>query len=70
VVEYGPVSIGDRSYICPVRSIALNSQSVPAANGAPPVPGEVRKYINDASFSDYHVFRSDSRVIPDTPPQP
>jgi VWFA-related protein len=26
VVEYGPVTIGDRSYICPVRSLALSME--------------------------------------------
>ena len=43
VVQYGPVLIGDRSFICPVRSLALSIQDASKAgtvgSGAPGVGG-------------------------------
>ena len=52
VVEYGAVELGGKSYICPLRGIALSE-------------GMQLKWLNDVAFSDYHVFRSEMRVLPD-----
>lgn len=57
VVEYGPVEIGGKNYICPLHAIAF-SQEVDRAS---PVP---RVYINDTVFTQYHLFRSEMRVLP------
>jgi hypothetical protein len=51
VVEYGPGELGGKSYICPLRGIALSQ-------------GMQQKWLNDVAFSDYHVFRSEMRVLP------
>jgi hypothetical protein len=63
-VEYAPVSIGGTPYICPVRSVAL--AKIPlrelAGTGVP-----VQTQLNDVSFTDYHLFRSESRVLTDAP---
>jgi hypothetical protein len=50
VVEYGPVELGGKSYICPLRGIA-HSQ------------GLQMKWLNDVAFKDYHLFRSEMRIL-------
>src|SRR5206468_1983129 len=36
VVEYGKIVIGDQSFICPIRSLAISEQEgPPSSNGAP-----------------------------------
>jgi hypothetical protein len=51
VVEYGPVELGGRTYVLPVRSVAL-SQDVQV------------EWLNDVIFEDYHLFRASTRVLP------
>jgi hypothetical protein len=51
VVEYGPVELGGKSYTCPLRGIALSV-------------GMQLKWLNDVAFNNYHVFRSEMRVLP------
>jgi hypothetical protein len=69
-VEYAGVPIGGRTYICPVHAAAVSTQETSAPAAAHPAQPQLRKYINDVSFTNYHVFRSDARVIPDTPGKP
>jgi len=80
VVEYGPVEIGGRSYICPRRSlaeVASYQQTPPESPDEPPNglglhsvemssggTGPLQTMLNDVSYEDYHLFRSDSRVLP------
>lgn len=89
LIEYGPVDIGGKMYVCPKRSVAISRASAPkqlksrrqskpmfpiagqppaqAVQSAPSVDnnelGPAKTYINDVSFTDYHVFRSESRII-------
>ena len=76
-VEYDSISIGGANYICPLKSVALSRSPVFAVEtwtqkGNPPV----RTQLNDVAFIDYHVFRSESRIITgdsvknDQPPAP
>lgn len=83
-VEYGAVKIGDSSYICPLRSIALSTATSMDMGAATPlesfsprggtnstfimVLGQVTA-INDAAFEDYHMFRGDMRIVPDATAQ-
>ncbi|WP_348261206.1 VWA domain-containing protein [Telmatobacter sp. DSM 110680] len=76
MVEYGPVEIGGKAYICPLRSVAIAmaySKSRPKKSEIPDpsffvssndreLP--VETMINDIAFDHYHVFRTDSRIIP------
>jgi VWFA-related protein len=71
-VEYGPVEIGGRTYICPVRSIAASraeqaqmGYSGPlAARGALAlVPHPTQMLVNDVRFDQYQVFRADARIL-------
>lgn len=62
VIEYGPVVIGNRRYLCPLRSLAFLTQDVDACSHGrrlqPPV-----MMINRTIFSNYHRFGSRSTLI-------
>jgi hypothetical protein len=67
LVEYGPVTIGGKTYICPVKSISISrSRTVRILTGP---QGEFRTFgpfatfLNDVSFGEYHVFRGESRIL-------
>jgi hypothetical protein len=69
MVEYGPVDIGGKTYICPVKSISISKyRTVKVLYG---LPGEFGTFgpfatsLNDVSFTDYHVFRSQTRIVTD-----
>jgi VWFA-related protein len=72
LVEYGPVEIGGKRYICPVRSISDTlAQTVqadpkynfPLANQIQPL----KTSLNDVSFVQYHMFRSEAQVLTGNP---
>jgi hypothetical protein len=73
-IEYGPVEIGGRTYVCPLRSVSIVrvrpvrilSNSVDAFRAY----GPYSTMLNDISFDGYHIFRSQSHVLPDIPPTP
>jgi len=76
-VEYGSISIGGTYYICPVKSVALSKTPVYAVQtGIRPGPIPVQTELNDVAFVDYHVFRSEARILTgdstgnDQPPAP
>jgi hypothetical protein len=67
-VSYGPVEIGGKMYNCPVKSVSLAYASVklvlralPAGVKAPPTP--MQTSLNDVVFGNYHLFRTESRII-------
>jgi VWFA-related protein len=71
MVEYGPVEIGGQSYICATRSVALSTAlSAYTFNArfrdlsARWTPGPQQKLLNDVAFEQYHMFRSDLRILP------
>jgi hypothetical protein len=71
LVEYGPVTIGNDTYVCPLRGVALSK--VPQAGtdgiaGLEIIPSKT--FLNDVSFTQYHVFRADARILPDYDPAP
>jgi len=63
VVEYAPVTIGDRSYICPVRGVAFSETPVPGAGAAEDSAAPIQTELNDVAFTHYRVFRSETRVV-------
>jgi hypothetical protein len=70
LVEYGPVEIGGKIYICPLHSVAI-SVSRPF-NLLEDVYGvtqgsaaQSRMQLNDTAFEHYHVFRSEARIVPE-----
>jgi hypothetical protein len=75
LIEYGAVEIGGKSYICPVRSISITTATdiVPRGSvtqGFESIPKNVETprvtAINDVVFDNYHVFRSEVRILPST----
>jgi len=78
LVDYGSVEIGGVKYICPVRSVALSQVRVVerefdgqsrsddrsrnraierSSLGSPQI------YLNEVSFTHYHLFRAESRIL-------
>lgn len=64
LVEYGPVDIGGRSYICPVHGVVMTTtherDEPPERIALFPRP----RFLNDITFSGYHVFRGETRILP------
>jgi VWFA-related protein len=74
MVEYGPVMIGGKNYIGPARSVSISRQrTVTILNEwgeSFGVDGRFETILNDVEFGQYHVFRSDSRMLPGYRPVP
>jgi hypothetical protein len=68
MIAYGPVEIGGKTYICPIRSVSIwRARSVPTLSEWDEsfrTWGPYATMLNDISFDKYHIFRSESRLIP------
>ena len=66
VVEYGPVELGGRTYICPLKGIALSlaSEAQPLLGGRQEDFPPLQTSLNDVVFEQYHLYRADSHVLP------
>ncbi len=62
VVEYGPVEIGAASYICPIKGVALSRVRNGDIGGRAAMP--FHTFVNDVTFTDYHVFRGEVHILP------
>ena len=60
LVEYGPVTVGDRTLICPVRSLAL---SAAPSSVDTTFSGVATEWLNENLFTNYHLFASTSRIL-------
>jgi hypothetical protein len=65
-VQYGPVQIDGKSYICPVNSIAI---SLVKSHARGDMSDREIQRINEVTFTNYHRFGSTSRIIPGGPAQ-
>ncbi len=63
MVRYSPVAIGGKSYICPVQGVALSEVPVNVSETAQPEPIATR--LNDITFTRYHLFRAEVKILPD-----
>lgn len=74
MIEYGPVDIGGTKYVCPVRSISMmRSRSVAETSAWDEsflTYGPYATMLNEIEFSNYRVFRSTARILPDFSPVP
>jgi hypothetical protein len=78
VIEYGPVVIGDRKFICPLRSMNLyegpTEPGLPANQLPSAIPPSLQPtatlYLNETSFTNYHRLGSEIRILTgsETPP--
>jgi hypothetical protein len=83
-VEYGQVEIGGKNYICPLHSVAIVKAytRAPDMGSEEPLypckgtrPDNIRDMpiqtmINDIAFRQYHLFRSESRILTTSDPAP
>jgi VWFA-related protein len=71
MVEYGPVQLGSRTFICPVHSIAVSSSDeVYQPTSKSPFAELVELQLNETKFSGYKRFGSDATVYTGAPPAP
>jgi hypothetical protein len=66
MVEYGPVELGGKTYMCPVKSVALSLDHViyrTAISAAAAALGAPQLRVNDVLFMQYHLFRGDVRIV-------
>src|SRR5579872_2090389 len=72
MIEYGPVEIGGKTYICPRRSVAImRARSVRVLSEWDESfrsYGPYTTMLNDITFDRYHIFRSESHVLTDPTP--
>jgi hypothetical protein len=63
MVDYGSVPLGGSSYICPVKGVAMAVMPMgdPTSDAV-----AIQTQLNDVAFTDYHLFRSESRILPAT----
>jgi len=68
LVEYGPVEIGGRTDICPLKSVSVTTAQMvqqteryaqPLAHQMQPL----KTMLNAVKFEQYHMFRADARVL-------
>jgi hypothetical protein len=78
-VEYGPVEIAGKNYVCPVRSVSILRAHTAQQTGAVSrsnYKGAAKTYLNDVAFGQYRRFGSETRILsvdgpqPNTPPGP
>jgi len=76
-VEYGPVEIGGRRYVCATRSVALSTAlSESGFHGGigyagktnpgyavQPTAGPPQKLLNDVAFTQYRLYRAEARIL-------
>ncbi|HWG21011.1 MAG TPA: hypothetical protein VG225_10825 [Terracidiphilus sp.] len=63
-VTYADVEIGDRSYVCPARSVAITLVRYPATFKS---PSRTVLTVNETAFTDYHRFGSTARIVTNVP---
>lgn len=65
VIEYGPVVLGKRSFICPRRSLAFSTQQIACQDGKHPKRLEQPiLFLNRTDFSAYHRLGSELTILP------
>ena len=67
-VEYGPVELGGTQYICPQHSVSISMartirQMQDPSGHSWPAMGPAQMLLNHVDFDQYHLFRSESRVL-------
>ena len=75
LVEYSPVEIGGKTYVCPVKSVSISLAPALPSNafeiqlyrntlvGSQTSRERMQTLLNDVAFTHYHVFRGDAHVV-------
>jgi len=67
LVEYGPVEIGGKQYICPSKSISILKAHTIQATGMysrANYKGAAKTFLNDVEFGQYRRFGAETRIVP------
>ncbi|MFP5234674.1 MAG: hypothetical protein ACLGSD_02130 [Acidobacteriota bacterium] len=67
VVQYGPVKLGGKNYVCPVRSVSIGALSLDPEGRATGAHAE--RWLTDTTFVNYHLFRSEMEILTGDAPQ-
>ena len=76
MVEYGPVEIGGKRYICPQRSVVVmrvrTVRTLTFWDQTFDIYAPYEMLLNDIAYKDYHKFGSEARMLPgfDVVPEP
>jgi hypothetical protein len=65
-IEYGPVDIGGKSYICPAKSVSVLQAHTAMQQGMASrtnYQGQAKTYLNDVEFGQYRRFGSETRIL-------
>jgi hypothetical protein len=68
MVEYGPVEIGGKRYICPERSVVVmrvrTVSTLTIWDQTFDIYAPYEMLLNDITYTDYHKFGSEARLLP------
>ena len=67
VVEYGRVELDGKTYICPLKGVALSTASEARSMSRGQTEDErrpLRTSLNDVSFEQYHLYGASTRMLP------
>jgi hypothetical protein len=68
MVEYGPVEIGGKRYICPQRSVVVmrvrTVSTLTVWDQTFDIYAPYEMMLNDIAYKDYHKFGSEARMLP------
>ena len=74
MVAYGPVEIGGKTFICPVRSVSITRMrsvtTLTEWDESFRTYGPYVTALNDIRYEDYRMFRGNSRLMPGFNPTP
>jgi VWFA-related protein len=74
MVEYGPVLIGETSYICPLRSVSISRprtvMTIHEWGENFKVYAPFESILSDMAYEKYHLFRPTARMLPGYTPAP
>ena len=63
-IQYGPVEIAGKTYNLPLKSVAISRARTVVLKGRQNLTlGPLKTFINETTFTNYHVFRSESKII-------
>ena len=75
LVEYSPVEIGGKTYVCPVKSVSISLAPTLPLNafeiqryrnmlvGQQTSRENLQTFLNDVVFTHYHLFRAEARIL-------
>ena len=68
MVEYGPVEIGGKKYLCPLRSVVImrarTVRTVTLWDQRFDIYAPYETLLNDIVYTDYHKFGAQARMLP------